>query len=245
MSMCVYVVSRRWLYVLLGGLPCWFGLISAGLHPSLALVFIVPVMPASIDRSTPSPLKRLLGACSPSKVISPSSPQMPQTPTTPPPRVSSSLIDFTRASGGTMAFFSKPPGRPDVLPRRASDANFVTPLANPGAAGGARSAIDDAHEHAHPPLHAFEHDMKMFIDFGMFFFTLCNAGVQVNFIGPLTLTIFAALLAGKVCGLSHHPPSPSTQPYILSSLQHSSTFSELSRNCRPHLSPSPTFPRLR
>jgi len=39
-------VRSWWLYVLLGGGLAWFGLISAHLHPALALVFIVPFLPA-------------------------------------------------------------------------------------------------------------------------------------------------------------------------------------------------------
>jgi NhaA family Na+:H+ antiporter len=34
-----------WPYLLLGGVPCWFGLHEGGLHPALALVPIVPFMP--------------------------------------------------------------------------------------------------------------------------------------------------------------------------------------------------------
>lgn len=36
----------------------------------------------------------------------------------------------------------------------------------------------------------------------MFFFTLCNAGVRLEFVGPLTLAIFGALLLGKLIGIS-------------------------------------------
>lgn len=39
-------VKNFWLYVLLGGVPAWFGLLYTGVHSSLALVFIVPFMPA-------------------------------------------------------------------------------------------------------------------------------------------------------------------------------------------------------
>ena len=46
-----YTLRRRrvtsWIpYVAIGGTLCWFGLYSAHLHPALALVFIVPFMPA-------------------------------------------------------------------------------------------------------------------------------------------------------------------------------------------------------
>lgn len=39
-------VKNFWAYVLLGGIPAWFGLLWTGVHSSLALVFIVPFMPA-------------------------------------------------------------------------------------------------------------------------------------------------------------------------------------------------------
>ena len=38
-------VKNMWLYLILGGIPSWLGLIMAHLHPALALVFIVPFMP--------------------------------------------------------------------------------------------------------------------------------------------------------------------------------------------------------
>jgi NhaA family Na+:H+ antiporter len=38
-------VNNYWPYLLGGGLPSWFGLFNAHLHPALALVFIVPFLP--------------------------------------------------------------------------------------------------------------------------------------------------------------------------------------------------------
>jgi NhaA family Na+:H+ antiporter len=38
-------VAGYWPYLFLGGIPCWYGLHSAHLHPALALVFIVPFLP--------------------------------------------------------------------------------------------------------------------------------------------------------------------------------------------------------
>jgi NhaA family Na+:H+ antiporter len=38
-------VKSYWPYLLLGGIPSWFGLHGAHLHPALALVFIVPFLP--------------------------------------------------------------------------------------------------------------------------------------------------------------------------------------------------------
>lgn len=40
-------VKSYWPYLLLGGVPSWFGLHEAHLHPALALVFIVPFLPHS------------------------------------------------------------------------------------------------------------------------------------------------------------------------------------------------------
>ncbi len=40
-----FKVKSALLYVLIGGGVAWFGLYNAGLHPSLALIFIVPFMP--------------------------------------------------------------------------------------------------------------------------------------------------------------------------------------------------------
>ncbi|MEM7179775.1 MAG: Na+/H+ antiporter NhaA [Spirochaetota bacterium] len=39
-------VQNFWPYVIFGGIPAWFGLLFTGVHSSLALVFIVPFMPA-------------------------------------------------------------------------------------------------------------------------------------------------------------------------------------------------------
>lgn len=45
-------VRSFWPYLLLGGVPSWLGLILAYLHPALALVFIVPFMPAILENKT-------------------------------------------------------------------------------------------------------------------------------------------------------------------------------------------------
>jgi len=54
----------------------------------------------------------------------------------------------------------------------------------------------------HAPLHQFEHDLKWFVDcIVLFLFGLTNAGVQLNGVGPLTLSIMAALVLGKTLGI--------------------------------------------
>ena len=51
-------------------------------------------------------------------------------------------------------------------------------------------------------LTKFEHDWKLFIDFGLFFFGLSNAGVQFSEIDVPTWLVFCALLFGKTIGIT-------------------------------------------
>jgi NhaA family Na+:H+ antiporter len=57
----------------------------------------------------------------------------------------------------------------------------------------------------HSALHQFEHHMKAFVDFGLFFFAFANAGVPVAKIGPLTWLILGALVIGKTLGVWDFP----------------------------------------
>jgi NhaA family Na+:H+ antiporter len=54
----------------------------------------------------------------------------------------------------------------------------------------------------HSPLHMFEHHLKGTVDFGLFFFTFCNAGVVFGSIGPMTWLILGALVIGKTGGVT-------------------------------------------
>ncbi|MFQ5504646.1 MAG: Na+/H+ antiporter NhaA, partial [Planctomycetota bacterium] len=54
----------------------------------------------------------------------------------------------------------------------------------------------------HSALHMFEHQLKLFVDLGLFFFAFANAGVQLAGIGPMTWIILVALVAGKTCGIT-------------------------------------------
>ena len=58
------------------------------------------------------------------------------------------------------------------------------------------------HHHDHSPLENFEHSLKGFVDFGLFFFAFANAGVKLDTIGPITTVIFLALLVGKTVGIA-------------------------------------------
>ncbi|MCA8960356.1 MAG: Na+/H+ antiporter NhaA [Planctomycetes bacterium] len=62
---------------------------------------------------------------------------------------------------------------------------------------------EDVDEHAHhSPLEQFEHSMKTFVDFGLFFFAFCNAGVEFSDIGPATWYVLSALVIGKTVGIT-------------------------------------------
>jgi len=54
----------------------------------------------------------------------------------------------------------------------------------------------------HSPLHSFEHDLKLFVDLGLFFFAFANSGVQFAGIGPMTFAILISLVVGKTVGVS-------------------------------------------
>jgi len=53
----------------------------------------------------------------------------------------------------------------------------------------------------HSPLHQFEHHLKLFVDFGLFFFAFTQAGVVLADIGPLTWLILGSLVIGKTLGI--------------------------------------------
>ncbi len=54
----------------------------------------------------------------------------------------------------------------------------------------------------HSPLHRFEHDLKAFVDFGLFFFAFANAGVQLAGIDTMTWLVLGSLVVGKTVGIT-------------------------------------------
>jgi NhaA family Na+:H+ antiporter len=54
----------------------------------------------------------------------------------------------------------------------------------------------------HSSLHQFEHQMKLFVDFGLFFFAFTNAGVVFASIGSMTWLILGSLVIGKTVGIT-------------------------------------------
>ncbi len=59
----------------------------------------------------------------------------------------------------------------------------------------------EAKEDEHSALSQFEHEWKIIVDFGLFFFGLSNAGVQLSAIGVPTWLVFFGLLIGKTVGI--------------------------------------------
>jgi NhaA family Na+:H+ antiporter len=60
-----------------------------------------------------------------------------------------------------------------------------------------------ATQHAHhSALHSFEHQLKLFVDLGLFFFAYANAGVEFAGIGPMTWIILGSLIVGKTIGIT-------------------------------------------
>ncbi|MHB1126706.1 MAG: Na+/H+ antiporter NhaA [Bacillota bacterium] len=54
----------------------------------------------------------------------------------------------------------------------------------------------------HSTLAKFEHEWKIFVDFGLFFFGFANAGVQFSEISTPTWLVFLGLVVGKTVGIT-------------------------------------------
>ncbi len=66
--------------------------------------------------------------------------------------------------------------------------------------GAKNPPVPVPHPH-HSPLDAFEHQLKAFVDFGLFFFAFANAGVEFASIGAMTWLILGSLVVGKTIGI--------------------------------------------
>ncbi|HIG86326.1 MAG TPA: sodium:proton antiporter [Planctomycetes bacterium] len=127
-----YVLRRRsvrawWPYIFLAGGLSWCGLMMAHLHAALALVPIVPFLPA--------------------------------------------------------------PSRDVGLFSSGDEVDKM----------GEKTAEDLGLQHS--TLENYEHQTKLFVDFGLFFFAMGNAGVEFSSVGLMTWVIFASLLVGKTVGI--------------------------------------------
>lgn len=71
-------------------------------------------------------------------------------------------------------------------------------------AGGHENDREHAGGHAHAAgaLEKFEHQLKLPVDFGLFFFAWANAGVAFGNINQVTLMILLSLIVGKTVGIT-------------------------------------------
>ena len=173
------VTHQGWMpYVLICGTMSWIGLIKAKLHPALALVPIVPFMPG--------PNMKNLEALD--------------------EKVEAALEDA--AQGGTDE------DKKDMLHEHHEHARGRGTAIQAGLYSGlVGHSVDPAlmvkeyDEHGEEHMHAstldeFEHFCKPYVDFGLFLFALCNAGVQIKGApGAMTWVVLLSLLIGKYIGI--------------------------------------------
>jgi NhaA family Na+:H+ antiporter len=164
----------RWeLYVMFAGPVTWFGLIMSSLHPALALAFVVPFMPTeTVDER----LKRE---------------EVEEKRELRRIRAAKAKADLENGS-------KSPRGQ---LSRQMSHSTFEGTFDDDDERDG-HDGHEGSHHHSHAPLHQFEDDLKWFVDcVVLFLFGLCNAGVQLDGIGQLTISILVALMIGKTLGI--------------------------------------------
>mmetsp|Transcript_29327 Transcript_29327/g.94025 ORF Transcript_29327/g.94025 Transcript_29327/m.94025 type:complete len:1386 (-) Transcript_29327:1106-5263(-) len=271
-------VMMWWPYILLCGPISWLGLLLAHVHPSLALVPIIPFMPSTDTAQVAADMEDRVSKNLHTMMRMESSTPRVVGPQPSPPKVSRAEPKTSRRSrteaiaydimnnnsgeeidsvqteqdcvspylpnnvdrilqsisrqasgemilGGPMDQFQLPP-QPHRLPplgvgqmdgvgeykEGVDGVGRLRPLDI--EAGGPCAGIperpenthdddaDDHHDHHNAPLHKFEHDMKLFVDLGLFFFSFANAGLEVSTVGGLTASIILALVVGKTVGIA-------------------------------------------
>jgi len=150
-------VPRWQVYVFICGPVAWLGLLLAKVHPALALVAVVPFMPAS-----------------------------------------EALI--ARKSGG----WDLGAVNWDQHHEEASlvAKHFAVSIKRRNTSARLAATLLAMYRAEHAPLHVFEHSMKLPVDMGMFFFGLANAGVKLDSVGGVTVSVLGALVVGKTLGIA-------------------------------------------
>jgi NhaA family Na+:H+ antiporter len=147
---------QKWQFYIFFGMPfSWAGLFCAHMHPALALVPVVPFMPAKLD-------------------------------------MHSAISKWRRPS----LWKSHAKAAAEIAAEKDIDVDVALAAAKIAAETAAHCHDHDA------PLHKFEHALKLLVDIGMFFFGLCNAGVEVKELGGTTMTILLSLVVGKTIGIA-------------------------------------------
>lgn len=77
---------------------------------------------------------------------------------------------------------------------------FVVPFLPSERAVAAHIFEDDPRDRS--TLTTFEHEWKIFVDFGLFMFGLANAGVMFSGVGTATWLVLASLMIGKTVGIT-------------------------------------------
>ena len=68
--------------------------------------------------------------------------------------------------------------------------------------GETHQETEEQLHHVHAPLDAFEHQLKLPVDFGLFFFAFANAGVAFGSITQVTFIVLISLILGKMIGIT-------------------------------------------
>jgi len=244
----------RWwaVYVILGGVPCWCGLLKASVHPALALIPIVPFMPDSLsDAATVAPCSEEPPSEEPQNMPLEESKEDTSSPVIGFEQFDEQKLVVSADVGGEKSLVvtassgevsgAPPPFESSVSGAGAGSGNtviacdvekdsacteckvFQGPLDVVAAhqkqcTGHSTDGFDEdgraqrremvapihaAHElhEMDAPLHQFEHQLKLIVDIGLFFFSLCNAGVKFSEVGAMTVTVLVSLIAGKTLGV--------------------------------------------
>lgn len=167
-------ISRWPVYIFVAGPISWLGLIKAHVHPALALVFVVPFMPAGHGAVAAKEGVADLGAWDPSSA--------------------SSLQRKAKKKEDQLQAFVAHHGEHHGDHHSASEVFNI-------AAMKAHTMMNALHCDS-APLHAFEHELKLPVDFGMFLFGFANAGVALDNVGGMTIAVLFALMVGKTIGIA-------------------------------------------
>ena len=87
------------------------------------------------------------------------------------------------------------------LPHAEHDAGAVDEEERTHDTGSMAHPAADEH-HGSSVLEQFEHQLKLFVDIGLFFFAFANAGVPFTSIGWVTMMVLVSLIVGKAIGVT-------------------------------------------
>mmetsp|Transcript_3852 Transcript_3852/g.5085 ORF Transcript_3852/g.5085 Transcript_3852/m.5085 type:complete len:586 (+) Transcript_3852:87-1844(+) len=168
-------------YIFFTGVISWIGLIESHLHPALALVFVVPFMPAT-DHETKLKQQKEKKKNDDHEMYDIEGEKCKR-------HVDEweTLAYRAHRDGGTIlaGLF----GAKRLLGHRHAHVKVA-------------GYNEDGEEHLHvSTLDSFERFWKIYVDFGVGLFALCNAGVQIEGVGGMTYLVLISLVVGKYGGI--------------------------------------------